>query len=255
MPAARSPGYLDACQRDRPGVLTVTRSATWLVSLATIAGCGRFGFGDHVPLGDATAAPADTIDAGVPCVSANITDEFTDGMAAPLFASYAGNGLSISEANQQLVFTFATSVGAGQYAGYDTPTRYPLEGLCVVLHVIAAPSTVAIAYFKISTAASRQIEFFESTNLLVLRTHTGQAGSIVDNIVTLDFSLPSLAFWRLRNQAGTAYWDTSSDGVSFTQRAALPGFFTEPDVTIGLGAGAYYVVTNTPPVIFESISW
>jgi len=54
--------------------------------------------------------------------------------------------------------------------------------------------------------------------------------------------------------AGTAYWDISSDGLAFTQLSAFPGFFTEPDVFIGVGAGAYTAATNASPAIFESIS-
>ena len=229
----------------------------WLVIIAAIAGCGRFGFGDRGPLDDATDATNTdgAIDAALPCVSANIIDEFTDGAADPLFASYASTDMTIYEVNGQLVASFAPSVGPGQYAGYDTVVRYPLEGLCVVLHVIAAPTTTALAYFKIRTFTGQQIEFFEATDQLMLRTHTGPAGSVVEDVLALPFSLPSQAFWRLRNQAGTAYWDISSDGLAFTQLSAFPGFFTEPDVFIGVGAGAYTAATNASPAIFESISW
>ena len=251
---ADRPGERGDRHRARAGNLPVTHPAIWFGVIAAVAGCGRLGFGDRRLPTDATSA-ADANDAALPCVSANITDEFTDGVAGPLFASYAGTGMMIGEVNGQLVASFAPSVGAGQYAGYDTGVRYPLEGLCVVLHVIAAPSSTALAYFKLRTITSQQIEFLESTDQLLLRTHTGPAGSVVDNALGLPFSLPTQAFWRLRNQAGTAYWDISSDGLAFTQLSAFPGFFTEPDAFIGVGAGAYSAVTNVSPVIFESISW
>ncbi len=235
----------------------MTGLAIWFGMIAAVAGCGRLGFDAGEAPGDARDATdgADAIDAALPCISANIADDFNDGVAAPLFMSYAGTGLSISEVNQQLVIRFASFVGAGQYAGYDTIAHYPLDGLCVVLHVIAAPLTPALAYFKLRTTTSRQIEFFESTGELQLRTHTGPAGSVVENVANVPVSLHDHAFWRLRNQAGTAYWDTSTDGLTFTQLGAAPGLFSEPDVVISVGGGAYSDATNAADVIFERISW
>ena len=235
----------------------MTRPAIWFGIIAAVAGCGRLRFDAGEAPGDALDATdsVDATDAALPCISTNIADDFNDGIAAPLFMSYAGTGMTISEVNQQLVIHFASFVGAGQYAGYDTLAHYPLEGLCVVLHVIAAPLMPTVAYFKLRTTSSRQIEFFEATGELQLRTHSGPAGSVVENVANVPFSLHDHAFWRLRDQAGSAYWDTSSDGITFTQLGAAPGFFSEPDVIISVGGGAYSDATNAADVTFARISW
>ena len=58
-------------------------------------------------------------------------------------------------------------------------------------------------------------------------------------------------FLRLRQQGGTTYWDTSSDGMAYSQRASTTSF-TVTSSQLELGAGAFATVANGGTARFAS---
>ncbi|MHB8418081.1 MAG: hypothetical protein ACYDCL_08390 [Myxococcales bacterium] len=58
---------------------------------------------------------------------------------------------------------------------------------------------------------------FDSGNLFA----TYFVGGTQTNLATLSYSSTSDAWWRIRESSGTVYWDTSSDGVSWTSQASV----------------------------------
>lgn len=143
---------------------------------------------------------------------------------------------------------------ASRRPGTATTARsasYPADGLCATVEVAGVPDEQqagAAAYIELRTSTN-EIELFEHAGFVDARVHAGTQVTIVS---TFPYD-SSMRFWRLRQQAGTSYWDTSSDGTVFTQQLAMPGF---PVTTcqLELGAGAATAVTNGGGASFPAVT-
>jgi hypothetical protein len=207
--------------------------------ILALIGCGRLHYDDE--------RDASSPDAGPSCGARTVfNDDFSDGTPAPLFFSYVNPGLTLTEPGRVQI-DFAPTVNPDTYAGYQSTTSYATEGLCATVEVLAVPNGEGSAYLKL-IAPTQEVEFFEHNNVVELRTHMGTTIKIVD---TLIFDAGEHRFWRLRQQAGVTYWDTSRDGVGFVEQASTT-FLTEPQIAYGLGAGAFGTVTNAGSAQFDN---
>ncbi|MDQ3369047.1 MAG: hypothetical protein M3680_26790 [Myxococcota bacterium] len=231
----------------------------WRVLLLVASGCGRVGY-EARPLGDGAVEPEDggtedgqidaSIDAVAPvgCGTLLLDDPFDDGMAAPSFVATAEPGLTVSEAEGRMRVQFAASVTGNRYGHYRSITAYPTAGLCVVVRPVELPANGGAVYLKLRTA-QLEVEFYGHGTVLELRK---RQSSVVETIGTLPFDLAVHAFWRLRQQGTTTFWDTSTDGVTFTARGMLDGFFSATTCQFELGAGSLAAITDGGFASFES---
>ncbi len=233
-----------------------------LFALVLVLACGRSGFDQHRLLDASDDAAEDSADPGadaevdaafdaplqLPCGTTILDDDpFEDSVAGPVFFATPDTGLTLVEAAGHLDVQFAASVASGKYALYRSGTAYPVEGLCAAVEVSQVPSGGAAAFFKLRTA-QLEVEFFAYNGLLDLRTR--QSGSLTVR-TRIPFDLLTDRFWRLLNQAGTTSWQTSADGISYTTRMSLAGFFTPLTAQVELGAGAPTAAANAGIARYE----
>jgi hypothetical protein len=168
-----------------------------------------------------------------------LRDEFDVPGPAPLFTQFTSNGLTVDEAGGRWNLTFAANLGAGRYAGYQSVLSYPASGLCASIESVTLPNPGAAMYFKL-TGGDEQIEFFAVDGLLRLRT---QKGGQVVTLAAYPFDPVQHRFWRLRNQGGTTFWDTSPDNASFVAHVST-SFLTATQLFFEHGGGAMSSVQN-----------
>ncbi|MGW5126673.1 hypothetical protein ACWEQ7_21985 [Streptomyces sp. NPDC004069] len=110
------------------------------------------------------------------------------------------------------------------YAGLQSAAAWKLEGSHVFVEVPAVPAATGTA----TTATVHVLTAVEGTSLGF--TYNAIAGTLRlfsnidywdDTAVTLTYSGTTHRWWRLREQGGTVYWDTSQDGVTWTNRRSL----------------------------------
>ncbi len=224
--------------------------------LLLLAGCGRLGFGNASGTNDSGAPPdelglsqdavilGDGIAAAACGTQPLINDGFDDGTPAP-FTTYTNSGLTLREMNSRFEIAYAANVSDGRYAGYKS-IAYPSEGLCGVVRVITTPTSNGIQYFKL-LGGMEQVEFALYQGFVGVRTHLDKQ---VATLLSLPFDNAQHAYWRIRQESGTTYWDVSADGVAYTVLASTM-FLTEPMVSYELGAGSFGSSSNAGIAAFD----
>lgn len=215
-----------------------------LAWVAILAGCGRLGFDavGHAGPDSAVVLP----DGGVPSpgacgASALVQDGFDSGMPGPQFQLAAASGLTVSETGSHLQVDFAASVGASTYTEYRSQAMYPEDGLCASIEILRIPNGDGNVYMKLATASLAQVvELFEHGGSIDLRTHAKKTVTI---LASIPMDLATTRFWRLRQQGGVTYWETSADGVAYTTQAQQ-AFLSGDPVSFVLGAGTFQALTD-----------
>jgi hypothetical protein len=135
------------------------------------------------------------------------------------------------------------------FAAYASDTIYRLQGSHARVKVTPPPGaghSEAYAQLVIlSSTIGTQIIFEADTatgNLLM----TTQVGFVAESPATLPYDSAAHAWLRLREDAGTLFWDTSTDGRAWTNRRAetAPTWVAENDLQVQLLAHCNPVVTG-----------
>jgi hypothetical protein len=152
-------------------------------------------------------------------------------------ASISGTGASASESDGTL--DLATSSGdIGDPAVYSNDT-YDLTGSCVTVQVVSpgggsGTSGAQLYLTPIGTGIPDQMTGFRVDDGIVYAQWRPVDGGA--DVWSAAWS-SSYAWWRIRESGGTVYWDTSPDGVTWTNRASIADTTAFPG-----GITALYVV-------------
>lgn len=170
----------------------------------------------------------------------NVVDDFSSQNTA-LWNGYDGNPSIVSG---QLNITPTHS-----YEAISTVATYDFTGSYFRMEIIQRPNGgngSVEGSMIVSRDSSNQFAMIVAGGNLVCRERA--SGTNSDTTVT--WNATTMKFWRLRESSGTAYWETSSDGATWTTRRSK---------TIALGAitamrcviSAGYWGTETSPGVFK----
>ena len=96
----------------------------------------------------------------------------------------------------------------------------------------------SLRIYQTGGAGQNEVNWWcETGNLYAIKKVAG----VQTIIATLAYSQPTFAWWRIRESGGTVFWDTSSDGVIWTQRASqlVSGLFSIGQVRVELHATTF----------------
>lgn len=202
-----------------------------LVGLAT-AGCGRIGFAPEGSAivdasSDAQLGDASPDATNVACPSQiRLDDGFDSGLPSSQWEIRIGPQMSVTQTGGVVRFSFGQPSPAGAESSYRQMTAASLREGCVVAELVTVPANGAEAFLAVETATARLRFKVEADKL-----------EADDDVASVD--APYVAamhrFLRIRDVAGTALWETSSDGTSFVPFHSAPA----PDLAsaqIELGA-------------------
>lgn len=97
---------------------------------------------------------------------------------------------------------------------------YDLTGSMAYVHVLAVPSaaTSADAELRLEIDGSNYLRWVYEAGTLYAQYNV--AGSKT-TLFSVAYSSSTHAYWRIREASGTIFWDTSTDGITWTNRASV----------------------------------
>ena len=122
------------------------------------------------------------------------------------------------------------------YPTIGTNTARDLTGTGAFARMIAPPDGNGSreAFLVLSGAAGNKFEWGRSGSGLVPRF---SAGGVTTDGPAFTYDALAHAWWRIRSDAGTIVWETSSDGNAWTNRWSVPTPFTITAMTVNLVCG------------------
>jgi len=203
------------------------------LALVALAGCGRVAF-DPIRSSDGGADAGATAHCGGPLA---VTDNFDDGAKAPTWQSFVDDpALTLAETGGELVVTLGDSLPSPEYAGYIQSRTTDLRGTRVFVEVTRVPTGVGEAAFAMIGGPAENIDISTRSGYLFADQRVaGVSGALM----SMPYDPIAHRWWQIREDAGTVYFETSPDGVTFTPFATTPTPPYAQYPVIELYAGTY----------------
>jgi hypothetical protein len=168
-----------------------------------------------------------------------VTDDFEDGVTAPAWGAAFDDGVaSYAETGGQLTIHSPANTSGNHYAGYLMSTAFDLRNDAAWVEVpkVCDVSGHGDTYMRLSAQGDNHVaieeengEIFFARSVNGVETDVGQA--------TYDPS--AMLWWRIRETAGTVFWETGPDGTTWNIGASQPDPIDLSGVYPQLVAGAY----------------
>lgn len=171
----------------------------------------------------------------MPCPADTLVEDFN--AAAPAFDLWNDTGTTATLSGGDVVIT--TDGTTNHYAGLEATHLFDLVGHTVYFDMPPAPeASPFITFLQISAPndTSSELVFEVEGNMLYMQQHINN-----QNVTQTALAYDPVAerYWRFRADATTAYFDTSPDAMTWTQKASTPAMFDLAHVAVLAGAGEY----------------
>ncbi|CUW31771.1 hypothetical protein [Streptomyces reticuli] len=182
-----------------------------------------------------------------------LVDNFNDGVIGPDWGdSYGGANETGGQARVPCV--------AGGFASYQTGASWSFAGATVFLKLAAVPaasggSDVSCNMHVTSPTAGASIGFHYNAVTGMLRIESN-IGFWDDNAIEIAYSSTTHRWLRLREDAGTVYWDTSPDGTTWTNRrtATTPAWVVDAAEQCRLDLWAHRDTGTTDYAAYDNVN-
>jgi hypothetical protein len=177
-----------------------------------------------------------------------LADDFADGTVSPLWYDWADTGTSVTETGGQLLVNIAAGT-ADAWAGYSSASLYDLTDSAFEAEVAQVGGVYTILEVRSWDAPRAQLLVENGTTLIAGVFNTadeGQRNSIA-------FAADQHRYWRIREAAGTTYWETSPDRADWTELHSEANPFP-PEHVHGIVSGGGQVSAGPDEVRFERVS-
>jgi len=196
------------------------------------AGCGRIAF-------DAPDADPTSCASAYPPIS-SLTDEFSDGVFGP---NWTNGSTCMAEVGGEMVANVVANDTMGRYCILGTLAHYRLSCDAFFVHlpeVTTATFGAQTGLYVTDWANGHGINFLLDNGGFAVGIDQDPETIVISN----GYSATADAWWRVRGEAGHLYFDTSPDGVAWSERLDEPYPYSLGDVGVTLGAGTYAPVAN-----------
>jgi hypothetical protein len=153
----------------------------------------------------------------------SLTDPFNGTVLnTALWTGTVGGTTTLTYSAAGAVVTFPATTTTSDTGEVESVAAYDLTGSYALMEVLAAPAT--------GTAADAELRLIGATTTNYLRwikegtTFAAQyslAGTKTNVGTSLTWNAVTYKWWRIRESAGTIYWDTAPDGVTWTNQASV----------------------------------
>src|SRR6478672_579168 len=173
----------------------------------------------------------------------NFNDNSTDG---GLWNTYGGAGTTVAETGGKLQLTTSTTPN---YGGYFSGATYDLTGSSMYINLASISDLTLSAlevYFKYNQNSDTNSLFFNITATAGgTITAISRVASSNSTVATAAYNSTNHAWLRIREASGTTYFETSTDGVSYSAFGSLANPFTfTTGANIEIGAGTYSAMAS-----------
>jgi hypothetical protein len=183
-----------------------------------------------------------------------LRDDFDDGvMGLDWGRSYQEGAVTTSETGGKLVITLASGAAGSTYGGLVSSRFYNLVGDEVAVRVtdMVDTSTDAEAYLEVREPGGNLVRILQRHGDLHFQKRV--AGTYA-SLATIKFNALLHDFWRIREDRGDLFWETSGNGENFVVRAQAPAPFEVTTVEVQLGAGTASSIPNPGSVGFDELN-
>ena len=164
-----------------------------------------------------------------------LRDNFEDGSIADCWSAGGVVGSATrTETSGQARFTLPSSTAGAHQAYHRTPFTMNLtgDGFVINIQTMVATGVAATMFFEFFLDASNKLSWTQLSG--TLKAQTTIAGAVVDRF-SASWNATNHKYLRIRESGGNILWDTSADGVSFTNRASLAIPFAITALTLQFG--------------------
>lgn len=170
---------------------------------------------------------------------ASCRDDFTDNSQSPMWAdSFTTGSATKAETGGQAVLTLPSSTAGAHSAFYTSSATYDLTGDSCFFTVgtMVATGVAATAYFQLFADSLNQVYWRQVSNTITARY---TLGGVDVQLFTAAWSATTYKYLRIRESGGTIFWDSSTNGTTWTNRASNGGlpFVTSVFVQFGASCG------------------
>ena len=146
-----------------------------------------------------------------------LSESFNDGIETSVWWYVASNGATIGEVGGEGVVVLPVD-GSASWSGFVTRRLYGLvdDHLSVEVTQATNASTTAAVFLSGAFDDSNYIEMYLTQGTLQFTRSVGGAWA---ELASVAYDPLVHRHWRFREQAGTVYWETSSNGTSWVVRA------------------------------------
>ena len=187
--------------------------------------------------------------------TATLTDTFLEGsLNLTLWNQSTIAGTTITYDSRGAVITYPASTTSSAYAQIESNGQYDLTNSYVYLKVTGVTTSTSSTYCGLSVAAQtpgNSIVFQAFNGTLQLEYFLGGVQNVVGSITYVP---STMVWWRIREASGTIFWDTSADGINWTNQASVADPFVPNDVNVFISSGATGTATSPGQFIFEDFN-
>jgi hypothetical protein len=181
----------------------------------------------------------------------NFNDDAIDTTRWSVYANPAPASQRLRETNGRIEIRPAS--GATGYSGLAANTQYDLTSSEVRVEVVGALRNVAGCeqYLNLGPDASNRLVITIAQGSI---SFAQRVAGVVTNLEVLPYDRVAHRWIRIRERAGTTYWETSSDGTEWVTRASRTNPFTLTSVGVDIAAGCYLAVPAPGMAVFDNVN-
>lgn len=164
-----------------------------------------------------------------------LRDNFANNTIDPCWVAAQSGSATAAETGGQARFTLPSSTAGSHDASYTSAATYDLtgDGFVIDIQTMVATGVAATAYFDLLLDDSNYLRWRQLSNAITART---LIAGVDTQRYTATWSSSTYKYLRIRESGGTIFWDSSSNGTSWTNRASLANPFGVTALKIRFGA-------------------
>jgi hypothetical protein len=182
----------------------------------------------------------------------NFNDNSIDTGNWPNNFTYGDASATYAETGGEAKITFPTA-GTGSGAGFQSALLDATNSFAYVkVTEVGSVSTNAKTMLVLELDSNNSVQIVQRNGSLHFYKYV--AGIETDVVSAITYNSSTHAWWRIRENSGTTYWDTSSDGVTWTNMASTANPIAMTSVKIGLYGTTYQAETSPGIARFDNVN-
>jgi hypothetical protein len=222
--------------------------------LAAMVACGRIGFDSagatsDGALGDGAHGAGDAAAAGPAC---GTIARFSDPFTATTWSQTIAPGYSVVVAANRLELDFPASAPSNTTSIFSQKIALDVRGACTTFEQLGVPNASAPAgAVSQLDVATGNVSWVVENNLL---SAVFAAGTMSATIHQIAYNATSHRYLQLQESAGTLYWATSADKVTFAPFASTASGPSVASATIVVGVSTVGAATNAGSAVWGPVT-
>jgi hypothetical protein len=165
-----------------------------------------------------------------------LKDDFELAAPASAWVASASGSATCAQTSGQARFTLPSSTAGTHVARYTSRVAYDFTGANFFINIgtMVATGVAATAFFQLYLNAANTFQWIQLSGTIYARK---VIAGISTDLFSAAWSSSTYKYLRIRESAGSVFWESSSTGTSWTTRYTLVGLpFAITDLFIDFGA-------------------